>query len=145
MMFYRLIYHVWIESQRFIMIGKSIKCFSFYGLISREHVNNLTNLLQERKKLICEYCKIKHGYCIQCDSKQCVTSFHVRCAQQYVLNHTSKFYSFEIRELFGIKLEWKKYSWRMIVSTHLFTVKNISSRRTFVLFLFWMIYVENIE
>lgn len=42
------------------------------------------NLSKDRTKLICSYCKGKNvrkfGCCIQCDYKNCPTSFHVRCA-----------------------------------------------------------------
>ena len=44
------------------------------------------NLTAERQKLTCSYCKGKNkrriGFCIQCDYKDCHTSFHVRCAIQ---------------------------------------------------------------
>ena len=47
------------------------------------------NLTKERQQLICSYCKGRNkkkvGFCIQCDYKDCSTSFHVRCAMDQEL------------------------------------------------------------
>ena len=48
----------------------------------KNHISG--EITKERTNLVCSYCKGKNkkkvGCCIQCDYKDCPTSFHVRCA-----------------------------------------------------------------
>ncbi|KGG50224.1 hypothetical protein DI09_7p30 [Mitosporidium daphniae] len=46
-----------------------------------EPITGISQISPARLKLKCFLCKIKHGAPIQCSSKHCNVSFHVRCAQ----------------------------------------------------------------
>lgn len=41
----------------------------------------LVSVTQDRWKLRCSICRVKHGACIQCEDKSCKTAFHPLCAR----------------------------------------------------------------
>ncbi|XP_062221873.1 uncharacterized protein LOC133921131 isoform X3 [Phragmites australis] len=48
---------------------------------SMEPVTNLGNVQDNRMKLVCSICKVKHGACIRCTHGTCRTPFHPICAR----------------------------------------------------------------
>lgn len=59
-----------------------ISCVNWDTDIYFEEISTIIDgeLTKARKNLICMYCKVKGGYCIQCEYKSCAKSFHVKCA-----------------------------------------------------------------
>ncbi|KAK3155392.1 hypothetical protein QOZ80_2BG0202710 [Eleusine coracana subsp. coracana] len=49
---------------------------------SMEPVTNLGNVQENRMKLTCSICKIKHGACVRCSHGTCRTPFHPICARE---------------------------------------------------------------
>ncbi|KAL6911553.1 hypothetical protein ACP4OV_000358 [Aristida adscensionis] len=48
---------------------------------SMEPLTNLGNVQENRMKLACSICKVKHGACIRCSHGTCRTAFHPICAR----------------------------------------------------------------
>ncbi|PAN08370.2 hypothetical protein PAHAL_1G412400 [Panicum hallii] len=49
---------------------------------SMEPVTNLDSVLENRMKLTCSICKIKHGACVRCSHGTCRAAFHPICARE---------------------------------------------------------------
>ncbi|XP_034575751.1 uncharacterized protein [Setaria viridis] len=49
---------------------------------SMEPVTNLDNVQENRMKLTCSICKIKHGACVRCSHGTCRAAFHPICARE---------------------------------------------------------------
>ncbi|OMJ24647.1 Peregrin [Smittium culicis] len=47
-----------------------------------EPIDSVENIPKSRWKLVCTFCGIKCGACIQCANKSCFTAFHVTCARK---------------------------------------------------------------
>lgn len=47
-----------------------------------EPIDSVERIPKARWKLQCYLCRQRHGACIQCDNKTCVTAFHVTCARK---------------------------------------------------------------
>ena len=57
---------------------------------SRSAVAGLSDICEERFKLVCSLCKLRKGACVQCCRGQCASSFHVTCAQDAGFQVVSK-------------------------------------------------------